>query len=171
MEQSILVNKPIEDVRAFLQEKLSTLKFNATPEEDEFLGTVGHQTWLLRLEPEKNSNRTFLKASQQNASGPSLTRRIFSTLKLVDREEPETFNLRKLRALIETGEIPTVEGQPHGERSALGKILQPDTIPKIQRRAAAAAESRVSGRPAAKTRSQARSSHQAKTRARKESRA
>lgn len=134
MEQSILVNKPIEDVRHFLLEKVATLKFRPTDNEDEYLGEVGRQAWLLRLETQKDTNRTFLRATMPNPAAASLTRRIFSTLKLVDREEPETFNLRKLRALIETGEIPTIEGQSHGERSALGKVLQPDTLQRLQHR-------------------------------------
>ncbi len=32
-------------------------------------------------------------------------------------------DLRRLKALIETGEIPTTEGQPHGPRSVIGKAL------------------------------------------------
>jgi uncharacterized membrane protein len=38
-------------------------------------------------------------------------------------------DLRRLKALIEAGEVPTVEGQPHGPRSgvvAIGRMLSPD---------------------------------------------
>ena len=38
-------------------------------------------------------------------------------------------DLRRLKALIETGEIPTVEGQPHGPRSAItafARMANPD---------------------------------------------
>jgi hypothetical protein len=38
-------------------------------------------------------------------------------------------DLRRLKALIETGEIPTVEGQSHGPRSAtaaVARVLNPD---------------------------------------------
>lgn len=34
-------------------------------------------------------------------------------------------DLRRFKNLMEAGEIPTTEGQPRGERSALGKILSP----------------------------------------------
>jgi uncharacterized membrane protein len=40
-----------------------------------------------------------------------------------------TQDLRRLKALIETGEIPTTEGQPHGPRSvptAVARVLNPD---------------------------------------------
>jgi hypothetical protein len=38
-------------------------------------------------------------------------------------------DLRRLKALIEAGEIPTVEGQSHGPRSgvsAIARVLNPD---------------------------------------------
>jgi hypothetical protein len=38
-------------------------------------------------------------------------------------------DLRRMKALIETGEIPTVEGQTHGPRSALAglaRVMNPD---------------------------------------------
>ncbi len=34
-------------------------------------------------------------------------------------------DLRRFKRLMETGEIPTIEGQPRGTRSPLGKILSP----------------------------------------------
>ncbi len=36
-------------------------------------------------------------------------------------------DLRRFKRLMETGEIPTTEGQPQGQRSALGKLLSPNT--------------------------------------------
>ena len=33
-------------------------------------------------------------------------------------------DLRRFKRLVETGEIPTIEGQPHGRRSALGRTFQ-----------------------------------------------
>lgn len=36
-------------------------------------------------------------------------------------------DLRRFKRLMETGEIPTTEGQPQGQRSALGKLLSPHT--------------------------------------------
>jgi uncharacterized membrane protein len=44
-------------------------------------------------------------------------------------EEPNgqvTEDLRRFKRLMETGEIVTTEGQPHGTRSALGKVLSPN---------------------------------------------
>jgi hypothetical protein len=38
-------------------------------------------------------------------------------------------DLRRLKALIETGEIPTIEGQTHGPRSAvaaMARVADPD---------------------------------------------
>ena len=38
-------------------------------------------------------------------------------------------DLRRLKALIETGEIPTTEGQPHGPRSGVAtvaRLMDPD---------------------------------------------
>jgi uncharacterized membrane protein len=43
-------------------------------------------------------------------------------------EEPEqqvSGDLLRFKNLMEAGEIPTTSGQPHGQRSALGKILSP----------------------------------------------
>lgn len=45
-------------------------------------------------------------------------------------EEPNqqvSEDLRRFKRLIETGEIPTTEGQPHGKRSMLGKLLSPNS--------------------------------------------
>jgi uncharacterized membrane protein len=42
-------------------------------------------------------------------------------------EEPQMQvpeDLRRFKRLVETGEIPTIEGQPHGRRSALGRTFQ-----------------------------------------------
>lgn len=44
-------------------------------------------------------------------------------------EEPNqqiSEDLRRFKRIMETGEIATTEGQPHGERSALGKLLSPN---------------------------------------------
>lgn len=44
-------------------------------------------------------------------------------------EEPDqqiSEDLRRFKRIMETGEIATTEGQSHGERSALGKILSPN---------------------------------------------
>jgi len=44
-------------------------------------------------------------------------------------EEPEQQireDLRRFKMLIEAGEIATTEGQPHGKRSAIGKLLSPN---------------------------------------------
>jgi uncharacterized membrane protein len=38
-------------------------------------------------------------------------------------------DLRRLKSLMETGEIPTTAGQPAGRRSAIGSMLQPDPEP------------------------------------------
>jgi uncharacterized membrane protein len=35
-------------------------------------------------------------------------------------------DLRRFKNLMEAGEIPTIDGQPHGKRSPLGKILSPN---------------------------------------------
>lgn len=42
-------------------------------------------------------------------------------------EEPELQireDLRRFKRLVEAGEIPTVEGQPHGKRTMLGRVIQ-----------------------------------------------
>lgn len=48
--------------------------------------------------------------------------------KLFGEEPHQQINedLRRFKRLMETGEIATTEGQPRGERSALGKILSPN---------------------------------------------
>ena len=57
-------------------------------------------------------------------------------------------DMRRFKALIETGEIPTVEGQPHGPRSAVAaaaRVLDPDMpMRKQKEKEAATAERRVS---------------------------
>lgn len=45
-------------------------------------------------------------------------------------EEPNqqvSEDLRRFKRLMETGEIATIEGQPHGSRSMLGKLLSPNS--------------------------------------------
>ena len=45
-------------------------------------------------------------------------------------EEPNqqvSEDLRRFKRLMETGEIATLEGQPHGKRSMLGKLLSPNS--------------------------------------------
>ena len=38
-------------------------------------------------------------------------------------------DLRRLRNIVEAGEIPTTAGQPNGQRSALGALLEPAPVP------------------------------------------
>jgi uncharacterized membrane protein len=38
-------------------------------------------------------------------------------------------DLRRFKNIMETGEIPTTEGQPEGQRSLLGKVLKPEQKP------------------------------------------
>lgn len=49
----------------------------------------------------------------------------FAALLGVEPGQTAQQELRRLKQLLETGEIPTTDGQPHGARSLLGKALAP----------------------------------------------
>ena len=171
MERSIIVNKPMAEVQNFFQEQLTPYGIKATGVDREFSGEIGNQIWLIRLEAEKDGKRTFLKGSVPYSDSPSAIRRIFSRLKLVPLIEPDALDLRKLKALIETGEIPTIKGQPTGELSNLGRLIDkgqaaiPLVVPTLVRPRAkakakpAAKKSKAAPKPQAKTRSSRKESH------------
>lgn len=126
-ENSILVNKPIEEVSRFLRE--STLDFGSFfpgNQADEFSARIGADLWTLRLSPYIDGRRTLVKRTVE--SDPVKLKltdgKAWAKAALTKFPVDASFDLRKLRSLIETGEIPTIQGQPHGRRSNLGRVIE-----------------------------------------------
>jgi short-subunit dehydrogenase len=117
-EKSIVINKSLDDVRSILGENDPIWQ---NSDSSLFPIKAGDQVWDLRLKESHDGKRTFLYASlsQQDKSEIKGGRlRVASMKHALDAE------LRRLKALLETGEVPTIEGQPHGRRSAVGQAVE-----------------------------------------------
>jgi hypothetical protein len=117
-EKSIVINKSLDEVRSILGENDPVWQ---NSDSTLFPISAGDQLWDLRLKESHDGKRTFLYASPSSQeSGTYQGGRIhMSGIKhALDLE------LRRLKALLETGEVPTIEGQPHGRRSAVGQAVE-----------------------------------------------
>lgn len=110
MEKSITIHKPIEEVRDVLGEGDPVWYASSSKI---FPITAGDLLWDLRLEEISSGRQTLVRAtlSDQNSTFGLKSRLHGMALKKAADAE-----LRKLKALVETGEIPTIKGQPHGLR-------------------------------------------------------
>jgi uncharacterized membrane protein len=84
---------------------------------------VNHSGWV-RFEPAPAGHGTFIQANiTYQAPGGAVASMI---AKLVGKEPGQLVkgDLRRFKNVIETGEIPTIEGQSHGPRTNVGRALQ-----------------------------------------------
>jgi|GEM_PF-4790540 len=121
IEKTILINKPLQEVEDFLRVADSAWQ---SPVGHAVLVDFTDQHLSLKLRVADDQKRTFIMASlapdfSASEAGQSLIKlKGFAMPFLLDAE------LRKLKAFLETGEVPTVEGQPSGQRSSLGKVIE-----------------------------------------------
>ena len=127
LERSALVNLPIEEVRSFLEmEDTPYGLFDRGNLDDEFQIEIEGRSWILTLSPHADGNRTLIKTTwidhpslgHGEGKGPT------AKLNLLDQKPKKILELRKLKALMETGEIASIEGQPHGLRSRFGNLVE-----------------------------------------------
>jgi len=129
LERSALVNLPIDEVRSFLEmEETPYGLFDSGNSEDEFQVDIDDRTWTLALSPHADRERTLIKVSWTYKAPMALSKQeskgILNQLKKEATTSSRMLEIRKLKALMETGEIATVEGQTHGERSSLGTFME-----------------------------------------------
>ncbi len=128
LERSSLVNLPIDEVRSFLEmEETPYGLFDSGIIDDQYQINIDDRTWTLSLSPHADHERTLIKASWVQNPSPSLETQDEPIDPGTLGRSPKSarmLELRKLKSLMETGEIATIEGQSHGERSPIGKLVE-----------------------------------------------
>jgi short-subunit dehydrogenase len=117
-EKSIVINKSLDEVRSILGENDPVWQ---NSDSTLFPIRAGDQLWDLRLKESHDGKRTFLYASPSNQASSEFKG---GRLGIVGMKQALDGELRRLKALLETGEVPTIEGQPHGRRSAVGQAVE-----------------------------------------------
>jgi hypothetical protein len=121
IERSALVNLPLEEVAAYLVSDQSPYGTFVSTGNDIYEIEMDGRVWMLNLQRHADGKRTLIRMSwDEKGKADSLIE------KIQDAREPapRILALRELKSLLETGEIPTVEGQTHGERSRLGHFVE-----------------------------------------------
>lgn len=118
-KSSVMIGRPKDEVIKAITSQSD--RFIHGEREGEFFITVSDVPFSLMVSDRKSSRQTKVTALVKQPAGTSLkavAARLAptATIKLLLNME-----LRNLKALIETGEIATTAGQPHGDRSLLGK--------------------------------------------------
>jgi hypothetical protein len=117
-EKSIVINKSLDEVRSILGENDPIWQ---NSDSTLFPIKAGDQVWDLRLKESHDGKRTFLYASLSQQEDNQITG---GRLRVAGMKQALDTELRRLKALLETGEVPTIEGQPHGRRSAMGQAVE-----------------------------------------------
>jgi short-subunit dehydrogenase len=117
-EKSIVINKSLDEVRSILGENDPVWQ---NSDSTLFPIRAGDQLWDLRLKESHDGKRTFLYASPSNQDSSEFKG---GRLRIAGMKQALDGELRRLKALLETGEVPTIEGQPHGRRSAVGQAVE-----------------------------------------------
>ncbi|WP_176736633.1 SDR family NAD(P)-dependent oxidoreductase [Oligoflexus tunisiensis] len=117
-EKSIVINKSLDEVRSVLGENDPVWQ---NSDSTLFPISAGGQIWDLRLKESHDGKRTFLYASPSNEEGYQIRG---GRLHMAAMKQALDHEMRRLKALLETGEVPTTEGQPHGRRSATGQAVE-----------------------------------------------
>ncbi|MBC7659276.1 MAG: DUF2892 domain-containing protein [Chitinophagaceae bacterium] len=110
LERSALINLPPEEVASFLQTKKTPWgRFSLAIDEYHYKIDIDGRTWMLELSGHSDGNRTLIKLTWNEQ----------------DSLVPErVLEIRKLKSLMETGEIASIEGQPHGDRGPIGSFFE-----------------------------------------------
>jgi len=125
LEKTIMINKTLDEVREILGEGDPVWR---SSDSTLLPMTAGKRLWDLHLR-EADSRRTLIHASLTNPDAQDGLHGKLQTKLVMEALEAE---LRKLKALIETGEIPTTEGQPTGRRSQAVKTINEVLQDKLQ---------------------------------------
>lgn len=87
-------------------------------------GSPVHNAGTVHFEEATGGRGTVVRVNLEYWSASGLVQMVGKVLKPITRQEVRE-DLRRLKELLETGEIPTIDGQPHGTRSLLGRIHNP----------------------------------------------
>jgi short-subunit dehydrogenase len=117
-EKSIVINKSLDEVRSILGENDPVWQ---NSDSTLFPISAGGQLWDLRLKESHDGKRTFLYASPSSQESSEFKG---GRLRMAGMKQALDIELRRLKALLETGEVPTIDGQPHGRRSAVGEAVE-----------------------------------------------
>jgi uncharacterized membrane protein len=86
-------------------------------------GSQVHNAGQVVFEETRNGRGTVVRVTME-VGGNSLTQAVGKVLG-GPTEQQVRENLRRFKQLMEVGEIPTIDGQPHGTRSLIGHIHNP----------------------------------------------
>lgn len=87
-------------------------------------GAQVHNAGTVHFEEAPGGRGTVVRVSFEYRAASSIGQAIGKVLKPITKQEVRE-DLRRLKMLLETGEIPTIEGQTHGTRSLIGRIHNP----------------------------------------------
>ena len=87
-------------------------------------GASVHNAGTVHFEEATGGRGTVVRVNLEYRSESGLVQMVGKVLKPITKQEVRE-DLRRLKELLETGEIPTIEGQPHGTRSLIGRIRNP----------------------------------------------
>jgi uncharacterized membrane protein len=87
-------------------------------------GAQVHNAGTVHFEEAPAGRGTVVRVSFEYKAAGSIGQAIGKVLKPLTKQEVRE-DLRRLKMLLETGEIPTIDGQTHGTRSLIGRIHNP----------------------------------------------
>jgi hypothetical protein len=87
-------------------------------------GAQVHNAGTVHFEEAPGGRGTVVRVNLEYKSASSLGQMVGKVLKPLTKQEVRE-DLRRLKMLLETEEIPTIEGQTHGTRSLIGRIHNP----------------------------------------------
>lgn len=124
MVRSIVINAPIDGVKQILTaDGLHGDAFRPNDGGSSYVRHHNGQHWRLKLKTLSGGTRTRMVASIREEDGTTSFRRLAMGVRAGTLRSEASDELRNLKALSETGEIATVVGQSHGDRSIVGKAL------------------------------------------------
>ena len=122
---SVLINKPLPEVRELLsQGSIGTLKIAPLGNDGRFSLELAGQRLSLELKPAHGGNCTAITAFALEDQHASVLGKMVSAARGTGAHHAASAELRKIKALLETGVVATIEGQTHGERSMAGKLVE-----------------------------------------------
>ena len=87
-------------------------------------GSQVHNAGTVHFEDAPGDRGTVVRVSFEYKAASGIGQAIGKVLKPITKQEVRE-DLRRLKMLLETEEIPTIEGQTHGTRSLIGRIHNP----------------------------------------------
>jgi uncharacterized membrane protein len=87
-------------------------------------GSEVHNAGTVFFEDAPAGRGTVLRVNLELSLASGLGQAIGKVLKPLTKQQVRE-DLRRLKGLLETGEIPTIDGQTHGTRSLIGRIHNP----------------------------------------------